>query len=339
MSGCFFVELFCGLAAVTLSLVLEKVPCMCPWDSTYGPEFNVLDHAPALFALAKAGRIVAAHLGLPCHSLTWARCPQLRSWDHVWGIPGLTGASWEKVEVGNQLLWFATQMCFTLHSVGAYFSLENPHWCWTWSFSAIALVHDLHGVATVLVYYDQFGASYAKPTLFLHNLPHLHRLQCRARRPHGNPIVLRGQCFYEGEWRWRTSLASPYPPELALEYARLVRQSLEDREQAVLAGTETPMAKPEFDYGLPLHMASPKIPPIRLVTYDDAFVASLKSMYTEFCSPAAAESHFAFDDEVEDLEHSTVPWGVGAPRGLTPPKTCGLDPAVISPLRPAMPCH
>ena len=63
VTGSFCLELFCGLASLTLSLVLEAVPCMCPWDSSFGSEFDVLLHGKVLFALAVAGRLTYAHLG------------------------------------------------------------------------------------------------------------------------------------------------------------------------------------------------------------------------------------------------------------------------------------
>ena len=66
VTGSFCLELFCGLASLTLSLVFEAVPCMCPWDSSFGSEFDVLLHGKVLFALAVAGRLAYAHFGLPC---------------------------------------------------------------------------------------------------------------------------------------------------------------------------------------------------------------------------------------------------------------------------------
>ena len=109
------------------------------------------------FALAVAGRLTYAHFGLPCQSLTWARSPPLRSWDHVWGLPALKGQAAEKVLVGNRLLVFSVQLCFVLHAERHYFSIENPLDSWTWAVAAVARLHAMPGVATVQVYYDQFG--------------------------------------------------------------------------------------------------------------------------------------------------------------------------------------
>ena len=181
VTGSFCLELFCGLASLTLSLVFEAVPCMCPWDSSFGSDFDVLLHGKVLFALAVAGRLTYAHLGLLCQSLTWARSPPLRSWDHVWGLPALKGQAAEKVLVGNRLLVFSVQLCFVLHAERHDFSIENPLDSLTWAVAAVARLHAMPGVATVQVYYDQFGTRYSKPTLFLLNLPLLHKLSVRPR--------------------------------------------------------------------------------------------------------------------------------------------------------------
>ena len=56
-------ELFGCLAAVTLALTFEKVPCMCPWDSAFGTEFEVSE---ILVRLATESRLSFVHCGLPC---------------------------------------------------------------------------------------------------------------------------------------------------------------------------------------------------------------------------------------------------------------------------------
>ena len=180
VTGSFCLELFCGLASLTLSLVFEAVPCMCPWDSSFGSEFDVLLHGKVLFALAVAGRLAYAHFGLPCQSLTWARSPPLRSWDHVWGLSTLKGQAAEKALVGNMLLVFSVQLCFVLHAKRHYFSIENPLDSWTWAVAAVARLHAMPGVATVQVYYDQFG--HVTPSLPFSSTPSPCCTSCRCLR-------------------------------------------------------------------------------------------------------------------------------------------------------------
>ena len=78
----------------------------------------------------------------------------------------MKGQAAEKVLVGNRLLVFSVELCFVLHAERHHFSIENPLDSWTWAVAAVARLHAMPGVATVQVYYDQFGTRYSKPTLF-----------------------------------------------------------------------------------------------------------------------------------------------------------------------------
>ena len=157
-----------GSSAWSSSAALLHCSLLCPRDSSFGSEFNVLLHGKLLFALVVAGRLAYAHFGFQCQSLTWARSPPLRSWDHVWGLPALKGKAAQKVLMGNKLLVFSVQLCFVLHAERHYFSIENPLGSWTWAVAVAARLHAMPGVATVQVSYDQFGTRYSNPTLFLH---------------------------------------------------------------------------------------------------------------------------------------------------------------------------
>ena len=104
--GQLFLEVFCGCAVMTLGMMLVQVPCICPWDTCYGERFDVTTQGEILLQLAKARRISAAHLGTPCQSLTWARLPALRSWEHVEGLPTLCQHELVLVSTGNSLVHF-----------------------------------------------------------------------------------------------------------------------------------------------------------------------------------------------------------------------------------------
>ena len=168
VSGWCFLELFAGKASVTLAMLMEGVPAVRPWDSCFGPEYDVLLQARLLLLFAMSGRLAAVHLGLPCQSWTWARSPAVRSWWHVWGMPSLFGSRSEKVDTGNLLLLWTADFCWVLHSRGCFWSIENPYWSWVWATVPMWTLYMLHNVSSVLVYYDQFGVAYAKPMLFLH---------------------------------------------------------------------------------------------------------------------------------------------------------------------------
>ena len=75
---CVFFVIMAGECIITLGVLMNKVPCVKPWDIVYGEKWNVLTHGVILMQLAKLGRI-DVFLGLPCQSFTFARDPALRS--------------------------------------------------------------------------------------------------------------------------------------------------------------------------------------------------------------------------------------------------------------------
>ena len=227
----------------------------------FGAEFDVIANGQILVRLTKDNRLSFVHLGIPCRLLTWARSHPVLSWDSIWSKSGLVGLAFERVQAGNQLLLFTMQLCVVLYEPSCYFSVENPELCWTRPFAVVSFVHNLPGVAVVKVYYDQFGTRYSKPTLFLHHLPCLHSLADPPRQRVGEQHFLRGRCWYNGEFRFMTSLASPYPPKLASLFASLVRNSLVLRKRAVDCGVETPMAVCKYDAGRPFPAVGPFFPP------------------------------------------------------------------------------
>ena len=225
-------ELICRLAAFTLALTFEKVPCMCPWDSAFGAELVVTPNCEIHVRLDKDNGLSFVHLGLPCQIMIWARSPPVRSWVSIRCKGGLAGLALDRVQAGNQLLLF-TQLCVVLYEAGCYFSVENPELCWTSAFAVVAFVRNLPGVAVVEVHCVQYGTRFSNPTLFLHNLPCLHSLAdlseakgWRTKFPEGPLLVQRRIPIHH---RFITSLVSPYPPKLASLFASLARNSLVKR--------------------------------------------------------------------------------------------------------------
>ena len=132
----------------------------------------------------------------------------------------------------------------------ALLRFENPLGSWTWAVAAEARLHAMPGEATVQVYYEQFGTKYSNPTLILHDLPLLHKLSMPPRATPDKAIVLRGQCWYKGEWRFKTSLASPYPPSMTKLMARLINECLTMKSCASRREC-TPLAPASHDDGRP----------------------------------------------------------------------------------------
>ena len=109
--GSFAIEVFAGCAALTLALTVLKVPCMRPWDTSFGAEFDVLTQGEVLTRLVILGYLVMVHSGTPCQSMSWGRRPQLRDWTFVTGFPGLSGEQQALVTEGNDLAWFTVRLC------------------------------------------------------------------------------------------------------------------------------------------------------------------------------------------------------------------------------------
>ena len=222
--------------------MMEGIPAICPWDTKYGEAFNVLEHGNIIFSLILAGRIVAAHFGIPCQTLTFARIPQLRNAQFVEGLPDLSMRNADLVKIGNQLVNFTVDACVALHSVGGYFSVENPLRSWLWKMYEIGELLSTEGVATVLVLFKNFGVPFHKPTLFLHNMPTLGRLQEPVCPWVGPTAVLRGLTEFKGALVFRTKLAEAYPPALGKRYAQLLNEALKVRSQALRDGEPVPHA-------------------------------------------------------------------------------------------------
>ena len=81
------------------------------------------------------------------------------------------------VKTGNDLAAFTLQCCIALHTMHAYLSVENPPGSWLWFLDDSRELRQLEGVEFVRICFKNFGVSFFKPTLFLHNTPTLHGIQ------------------------------------------------------------------------------------------------------------------------------------------------------------------
>ena len=289
VSGSFFLECFAGNLALTISCIFAAVPCIKPWDTRYGQAFNVLTQGSIILALIQAARISCAQFATPCRSMTWARCPQLRSAFFPEGLPFLDGKQLDLVSLGNALLAFTTSCCYELWDRGGYFCIENPELSWLWLQGSTVFLASLAGICFTRFAFSDFAVPFFKPTLLLHNIPTLHRLR-EAKYPWpGECIRLRGKIWWEGKLQFLTHLAQPYPPVFTVTYAGLIKEALEMREGALARHIAVPMADPE-----------------------------------QKCSPCLSLRQAAWLGATPDLdddvaaEAETVPMGLGAPCGLQP---------------------
>ena len=217
------------------------------------------------------------------------------------------------------MLVLSVQLCLVLHADSHYFSIENPLDFWMWATAAVARLHAMPGVASVQVDYDQFGTLYSRPTLFLHNLPLLHRLSLTPRVIHDKTIVLRGQCWYKGEWRFKKSLALPYPPVMTKFMAELIKESLSMKNSANRHAS-IPLATASYDAGRPFLTVGPMAPPEGHTCYVEGVdLLAGNTFIPDHVRSAVARAHFADTDENEDSEEGDlVPYGLGSKRGWLP---------------------
>ena len=116
VSGEFALEVCCGEAIVTIGLLMAKVPCIKPWDTKYGENFDVLSNGHVLISLASSSHLSFVHLAPPCQSATWGRFPALRTWSCPAGIPNLSGSQLpisEPWECSSQILYLV--MCGSVY--------------------------------------------------------------------------------------------------------------------------------------------------------------------------------------------------------------------------------
>ena len=53
VSGIFFIEIMAGECSITLGILMERVPCLKPWDIVFGESWNVLTRGRILLQLAR----------------------------------------------------------------------------------------------------------------------------------------------------------------------------------------------------------------------------------------------------------------------------------------------
>ena len=250
----FFMEIFAGECGLTMGVQLTHIPCLLPWDSKFGPDYNVLTMGFMLQDIIKAGIVLSAHFGTPCQSMTWARLPQLRSWRFPAGVPNLKDHQQALVSTGNALLQFTVDTCILIHSQGGYFSIENPELSWMWVQACMLILLRVPGVAMVRFLFKAFLVPFTKPTAIVHNIPTLHRLREGVAQWTADCVVLRGQILWKGKKVFRTHLAQAYPPLLCIKYGELLQEAVQLREKAVSENLPVPHADPSHSDGFPAQL-------------------------------------------------------------------------------------
>ena len=161
------IELYAGVAAISLSLLFLAVPCMVPWGIIDGEHLDIVHNGQVILALLQWKILGFIHIAQPCQSFTLARIPQLRNWNFVNGLPNLIGRSAELVQQGNTLAHWSATLAAEAVAVGAWLIIENPSRSFLWVTEGIKSVHALLGVVFISVMFGNVGAGYVKPTHLL----------------------------------------------------------------------------------------------------------------------------------------------------------------------------
>ena len=225
-SGEFFLEIFAGDCILTLAMTLTHVGVYLPWDSRLGQEFDVTTHGEAILRLARAGALSWVHLGTPCQSMTWARCPQLRTTACPLGRGDLSRRQAWLVAEGNTLAAFSLNLCCCQAKNGGFFSIENPEYSWLWVLPQMIELRRKEGVGAVRLLFSDYHVPFHKPTVFVRNSPFLHMLAEGVLPWRGPKVKLRGLVMFQGRLTFRTHLAQTYPPLLGVKFAALVQQTV-----------------------------------------------------------------------------------------------------------------
>ena len=160
-----------------------------------------------LKSLVRRRRVHYIHFGTPC--TFWSIATDNRSIHET---------------IGRQALRITIQLIHLCNLYGVFFSLENPLSSALWKQPGFIKTSRRFGEIVDLDY-CRFGAHYKKPTRFYTNIPNASSLALRCCGGHIHDY-LQGTAVVRGKARWKTALASAYPPALARAVALLVRDAI-----------------------------------------------------------------------------------------------------------------
>jgi hypothetical protein len=234
-------EMFSGSGR--LSLTLRKLGWTSEeWDLRHGIHMDMTQKAcqQDFFAKMRAGLFLFIWFGTCCKTFSRATGagpgPQpVRSNEHVWGFPDLTGVRKEKTMLANKLAKFTLKAIFLANRLKLHWAVENPLTSMLWMLPGfLSLKANKHQNVFVRVDYCQFGTSWQKPTAILSNCKALsavgatcHMTLCKSSGT--RRICSRsGKCHHrlaglDDEGVWHTSHAEPYPVKLC----RLIASTLD----------------------------------------------------------------------------------------------------------------
>ena len=204
--------------------------------------FNDLDDKctrDGLLAEASMGLLAYLHLGIPCTG--WASMNQINGGTRSLLLPeGKDPKTWtprlERVRrrerKANEQACYVAELCLKLHSMGVFFSIENPVPSHLWVCEAFCKMREVLGSDFYEVTFHQcaFGLTLPgasrheycrKTTRFWSNMREILRLErhCPGLSPTHQHIHAVGSAVVDGVRLSRAGAAGRYPPDLCREVA------------------------------------------------------------------------------------------------------------------------
>ena len=231
--GC-FLEVFAGSAGLSRAMQMAGAPVLPPIELIpneavpFAVDITDAKVQRHVEKLLREGYISYIHFGTPCCSFSQARKldggpPPLPSQAHLWGLPMLSPADSERVQVGNLLLLVTTELAGVAHASKVWWSLENPASSWLWAMPPTQKVQQMSGAQQFIFDMCCYESVHMKPAAVMSTAPlaSLVRRCDQTRRPHVHePLV--GQVEIQGQQFFKTKLAQVYPLALCRHWAAQV---------------------------------------------------------------------------------------------------------------------
>ena len=215
------------------------------WDFRHGTHMDLTRIVCQNVFLAKmrAGQFAFLWFGTCCKTFSRATAqgpgPQpVRSNDHVWGFPDLTGRRLEKTQLANKLARFTLKAIRLATRLNLHWAVENPLGSMLWMLPGfVSLRGNSKDHVFVRVDYCQYGTNWQKPTAILSNCHSMAEVgaQCRmtiCESSHTRRICSSsGKCHVklrgkDDEGHWKTSHAEAYPLRLCKRIAQILDKAL-----------------------------------------------------------------------------------------------------------------
>ena len=202
-------DLYSGNYGVARQLVKNGCPWVLTFDIKRSKDEDLLDPGlqEEILEFIRLGVFLALGLAPICCSFSRAITPAVRSRRWPRGIPGVTGAMFQKLKQGNIHAAFCLQVMSLALLLDIAFWCENPDKSFIWLQRGWEAWRDPHSSDVFRLAYCRFGTAWQKMTRVATNtlLAGL-RMPCLCKKPH---IALRGYSrLHRKSW---TAVAEPYP--------------------------------------------------------------------------------------------------------------------------------